>query len=350
MTRRMDVLYSKPSGRLSYFLQTDPKVFDMARILPDTELKKLIGTVIKNGDEQCVHVNSYEMRVGEEVRFVATGEKKQLSEGKVLEIAPSETAMICSYEELDFTRVTVNEVFGEGRQLVGLITPRTTMFREGIALITSKVDPGYAGTLNWPVRNDSGKPCKLLYKEHVYKLTLFLLEEDENPSSVYGDDEERDTFHKKIGIVKGSRIIPADIDEGDIVRSSFTKIDKKKRLEIAGPPFSEIGSELVSLDGKIVALSEEVKSIVKILEARIGTLEDDLRKWMHSELRELKSDIKQYGIYIFGAATLLFSLLPTLLKGDQTATVVSYVLAGIAGVLVVGFCVKAFRSKPGSQD
>lgn len=322
----------------------------MARILPDTELEKLIDTVIKNGDEQCIRINSYEMRVGKEVRFMATGERRFLSEGKVLEIAPTETAMICSYETIDFSRETIESVLGSGKQLVGLITPRTTMLREGIALITSKVDPGYIGTPNWPVRNDSGKPCTLLYQERIYKLTLFLLEEGEDPSSVYGEDEERDKFHDKVGIVKGTRQIPSDIDKNDIVRSSYTKVDKSQRLELAGPPFSEIGSELTVLDGKIVALSKEIKDVAKVLAERIGALEGELRKWMRSELKDLKSDLKQYSIYIFGAATLIFSLLPTLLKGDKAATVVSYILAGIAAIMTIGFCVRTFQSKPEAED
>jgi hypothetical protein len=50
----------------------------MARILSDKEIKKLIGDVLINADEHLVSPNGIELRLGMEVRFLSTNEKKPI--------------------------------------------------------------------------------------------------------------------------------------------------------------------------------------------------------------------------------------------------------------------------------
>ena len=65
---------------------------------------------------------------------------------------------------------------------VALITPTTTMLREGIMQAATKVDAGFVGNLNWGFRNSSFKDFKMQHGEPIFKLTLFLLEGNEVPT------------------------------------------------------------------------------------------------------------------------------------------------------------------------
>ena len=69
-----------------------------------------------------------------------------------------------------------------GCNLMAFITPTTTMMREGIMQSSTKVDSGWAGTLNWGLRNSSIRDFILGYGEPIFKLTFFLLEGDEIPA------------------------------------------------------------------------------------------------------------------------------------------------------------------------
>ena len=54
----------------------------MAIILNDAELKKLIGSVIVDGDEACIRPNSYILRVGSTGEFINTGKEFELGKSK----------------------------------------------------------------------------------------------------------------------------------------------------------------------------------------------------------------------------------------------------------------------------
>lgn len=94
----------------------------MARILPDRELRPLLGKLILGGGEDCVRSNSYELRLGEKVKFDSTGEEMELGSGHFLEIQPGDFVTVSSSETLDFRRETVASL-GKKINLMGLITP-----------------------------------------------------------------------------------------------------------------------------------------------------------------------------------------------------------------------------------
>jgi deoxycytidine triphosphate deaminase len=48
----------------------------MPRFLPDTDIQKLLGDVIRNGDESLINPNGIELRLGSQARFISTGEIK----------------------------------------------------------------------------------------------------------------------------------------------------------------------------------------------------------------------------------------------------------------------------------
>lgn len=145
----------------------------MARILADKDIRKLLGTVILNADEQRINPNGIEIRLGKHVLFHSTDEEKELGPEMFLKVVPGETVTISSYERFDFTGETISRIF-PGCNLMAFITPTTTMMREGIMQSSTKVDPGWAGTLNWGLRNSSIRDFILGYGEPIFKLTFFL--------------------------------------------------------------------------------------------------------------------------------------------------------------------------------
>ena len=89
-------------------------------------------------------------------------------------------------EQIDFSRPTVQAVLPNA-MVMGFITPTTTMMREGISQVATKIDAGFRGFLNWGLRNGSTKDVILQYGEAIFKLTLFVLENDEIPEVPYGE-------------------------------------------------------------------------------------------------------------------------------------------------------------------
>src|ERR1017187_4625317 len=64
---------------LNFGRHASPK--NMARILSDREIKKLIGSVIIGANASLINPNGIELRLGNEVRFMSTGEKMKIPAG-----------------------------------------------------------------------------------------------------------------------------------------------------------------------------------------------------------------------------------------------------------------------------
>jgi deoxycytidine triphosphate deaminase len=248
----------------------------MAKILADRDVRKLLGTVIVGGDENCINPNGLELRLGNQVLFHSTGEEKKLAPGQVLKIGSGEMAVINSLEKIDFRPETTAQLF-PGAMLMAWITPTTTIMREGVIQVTTKVDAGFHGVLNWGIRNSSAKPLLLEYGEPIFKLTINLLDGDEVPEVPYGA-RPTDMYQDSEGIVRSARRIRADIPGDRIVSSSFDKLDPKKQLREAGHPFDHIGTELVNLDGKFEVVSRDVLLLKTQFQDRTTELKEKIEK------------------------------------------------------------------------
>lgn len=229
----------------------------MAKILADREIRQLIGTVLIGAEEKYINPNGIELRLGKHVRFHSTEEEMELEPSCFLKVGPGESVTIASVELIDFRAQTVQTIFPEC-MLMGFITPTTTMMREGISLVSTKIDAGFRGILNWGLRNGSTKNLILQHGEPIFKLTIFRLEADETPETPYGS-RSKDSYQDAEGIVRSARQVPADIPKSKIVCSSFDRIDPKKQLREAGYPFDHIGTELTTLDGKFEIVSADVR-------------------------------------------------------------------------------------------
>lgn len=248
----------------------------MARILADHEIKKLFSTVLIGAEEKYLNPNGIELRLGKNVRFYSTGEEKELKDSFFLKVSPGETVLISSYEKIDFHQETINKIFPNS-MLMGLITPTTTMMREGIVQVSTKIDAGFRGVLNWALRNNSTNNLIIQQGEPIFKLTIFLLKENEMPEIPYGE-RERDRYQDTNGVVRSVRNIPADIPKDKLLSSSFDKLDPKKQLREAGYPFDHIGTELTNLHGKFEVVSKDVMLLKDEFKKKTDELSDKIAK------------------------------------------------------------------------
>jgi len=272
----------------------------MAKILADRDILKLLGNVLINADKKHINPNGIELRLGKFVRFHSTDEEKELGDGLFLKLNPGETVIISSLEQIDFRSNTVQKIFPD-HTLMGFITPTTTIMREGISQVATKIDAGFRGNLNWGLRNGSTKELILQYGEPIFKLTIFLLDRDESPDIAYGE-RETDKYQDTKGIIRSARRIPVDIPKNKIVSSSFDKLDPKKQLREAGYPFDHIGTELTELHGKFEVVSKDVLLLKEQFETRTKELGGKIQE----ETRALSNKIEESGKSILEKVEMLF--------------------------------------------
>jgi deoxycytidine triphosphate deaminase len=245
---------------------------EMAKILADRDIQKLLGVVLLDADPTKINPNGIEIRLGKHVLFQSTDEERELSPGDYLRVLPGESVMISSLEKFDFSRETIGKIF-PGCDLMAFITPTTTMMREGIVQSATKIDSGWTGVLSWGLRHSSIRNFVLGYAEPIFKLTIFLLEEGETPQIPYGGRSE-DLYQSTEGIKRSTRKIPVTIPAKHLIGSSSDKLDPAKQLREAGYPFDHISTELTDLHGKFEIVSKDVL----LLKGAIGEETDKLSK------------------------------------------------------------------------
>jgi deoxycytidine triphosphate deaminase len=324
----------------------------MATVLPDREIKSLLGRAILGGSQECVRVNSYEVRLGHKARFDSTGEEVDIPNEHFLEIEPGEFVSVESLEKLDLTPEALGSI-GKSSGVFALITPTTTMMREGFLFASTKVDAGYKGTLNWGIRNSSIDTVRLRQGEGLFKLTFWELSEDEKPDHFYGENE-LDYYQGTSGIKESARTVPAKIADRLIVMRSQQKIDPINQLAQAGHPFNHIGTELIALQGQFQIVSQDV--------ALVKNGFDDLKRKIETETQTLATTIsglgdqlgnnvrnafgEQFGLYfdqrmmrVYGTVATIVSLCLAaykLLIQSVPSRIQGYVLLAVGVILWVG--------------
>jgi deoxycytidine triphosphate deaminase len=312
----------------------------MATILPDREIRKLFGTVILDGDDGRLTPNGMEVRLGKHVIFQSTDEEKELAPGMFLKVAPGESVTIASYEEFDFRQEAVEKVF-PGCDIMVLLTPTTTMMREGIFQAATKGESGWHGHLNWGFRNSSIKDLVLAFGEPIFKITLFLLAEGEKPDIRYGE-RENDRYQNTQGIARSTRMIPSSIPKTKLVSSSVERLDPAKQLREAGHPFNYIGTELTTLDNKITVVSNSVGVLKQTIETETGKLSkrvDDSQRTVLEKVEDLfNRKFYQAVGAIIGCLSVMFGILTFLRDRGVTGSALGWVaVVGGLGVFLVIF-------------
>jgi len=319
----------------------------VAKILADRDIKELIGLVLVDADEGCIHPNGIKLRLGAQVYFHSTKEKRELRRGSFLKVNPGETVLISSIEKIDFTADTVHTVY-PSKMLMGFITPTTTMMREGISQVATKIDAGFRGTLNWGLRNGSCKELLLEYGEPIFKLTIFLLDKDESPDVPYGERKE-DDYQDTEGIKRSERRLPVDIPKNKIVYSSFEKLDPKKQLREAGYPFDHIGTELTTLHGKFEVVSKDVALLKDEFEKRTNALSDKIEQetgTLAGKFEEFRANFLERVSQVFnkrfwsiigtliGAGSLMYAVF-SFLHSKNVGGILLAIIAGGGGIAVL---------------
>lgn len=115
----------------------------MPKILSDTEIRRILGTVIVNGDAACIRPNAYVLRLGAKGEFINTRKEFDIgSDKKGLRIQPGHAVGVTAFETLDFRRETVHK-FYPGHDLHAIVSPTTDLSREGILAQTTQVDAAF---------------------------------------------------------------------------------------------------------------------------------------------------------------------------------------------------------------
>jgi deoxycytidine triphosphate deaminase len=319
-------------------LDETAEFLSMAKILADKDIQKLLGTVILAADAARINPNGIEIRLGKHVLFQSTDEEKELSPGMFLRVLPGESVTISSLENFDFTRDAIHKIF-PGCDLMALITPTTTMMREGIMQSATKIDSGWSGNLNWGLRNSSVRDFTLGYGEPIFKLTIFLLEEGEIPEILYGERDD-DRYQNTNGIVRSTRKIPASIPKKQLVGSSVERLDPAKQLREAGYPFDHISTELTDLHGKFEIVSKDVLLLKDAIADETQKLSDQVEKAQKNTLEKVESlfDRKFLSIAgsIVGCLALMFGAVTFLQSHGVTGTSLGWVsVIGGFGLLLV---------------
>jgi len=306
----------------------------MAEILSDKQLKKIIGEVIVDGDDKLLNPNSIELRLGKYIYFHSTDEEKILNEGDFVQIMPGETLSFSSFETIDFSKNTVWNFFKDS-SLMAFITPTTTMMREGISQVSTKIDPGFHGVLNWSLRNGSSKDLIIGYREPVFKLTIFKLMGEENPEKLYGE-REQDSYQNTEKIRHSDRKIPARIPKDKLIKSSFYKIDPKKQLTEAGHPFNYIGTELTQLHGKFETVSKDVLLIQDRIKETEKNIVDKFETFFTKQFIKVGSVVGGGLLSIYGVIKILQNTMDS-----KTIGAITLIVGAIIIVIVLLLTLKS---------
>jgi len=256
----------------------------MATILNDEEIRKLFGKVIVDGDISCIRPNSYVLRLGGPGEFLNSGKDFSLgTKKKGLRIQPGNSVAVTAFETLDFRRETVHQIYPE-HDLHGFVSPTTDLSREGIVAPTTQVDAGYHGTLNWTLTNNSSEERRFVFKERIFRLTIFKLAKGETPGQIYEGE-----YQNQVGYVRSQRKgAPVGMRE-DEWENSLVEGGPEALLDNlmkSGYPWHALGQRLKIIDQQFKSITGEYAEIRDTLD-KITNEVDLIRK----EYRDIANKI-----------------------------------------------------------
>jgi len=283
----------------------------MAILLADHDLKKLIGSIIIDGDPDCLRPNSYVLRLGGEGEFLSAGKEFELGKKKKgIKVPPGHSVGVTAFETLDFRRETVEKLFPE-KDLHGILSPTTDLSREGIVAPATHIDAGYRGTLNWTISNTSNEERKFLFKEKIFRLTIWLLEKGERAETLYSGDYQDATGYVR-SRRKGAPVGMKETEWEDPLVSGGPE-GMLDNLIKSGYPWHLLGEKLKMIDGKFQQVTNEYEAIndsIQNLTKRVDEVVDDygkLSKGIAGSIKEtLSSEMNAIqNRWLLGGGTLL---------------------------------------------
>ncbi|MGD0614945.1 MAG: hypothetical protein ABSA69_05820 [Verrucomicrobiota bacterium] len=260
----------------------------MANILNDAELKKLLGSVIVNGDASCIKPNSYVLRLGPSGEFLNCGKEFTLgTKKKGIKVQPGHSVGLTAFETVDFRRDTVRKIYPD-HDLHAIISPSTDLSREGIVAPTTQVDCGYHGTLNWTITNTSNEERRFLAQEKLFRLTIFKLSPGETPLVPYKGE-----YQEKMGYVRSERKgAPTGMRENEWEDSRMEGGPQEllENLIKSGYPWNLLGQRLQQIGEQFDTVTEEYGDIKKSMDTLKGDVEG-LRRDLPNQIKEIARNL-----------------------------------------------------------
>lgn len=316
----------------------------MATLLNDHELRKLLGNVIVDGDASSIRPNSYVLRLGSGGEFLNAQKPFELGKRKKgIRIQPGHSVAVTAFETLDFRRETVHQVYPE-HDLYGIVSPTTDLSREGIVAATTQIDAGFNGTLNWTLANTSSEERRFIFKERIYRLSIFRLEKGETPEKIYQGD-----YQGRTGYVRSQRKgAPVGMKEDEWADSVIEGGPEQllDNLLKSGYPWHALGQRLKIIDQQFKSVSDEygeIRDSLNRLEAEVDTVRD---KQTEAALEIPRVVAQAFGEqcvamqnrWLIGAGSLLFALsglVVSIVSSDTARAVVQNQGAWIGIVLLI---------------
>lgn len=294
----------------------------MATLLRDKDFRDILGKIIVNGIEECIRPNSYIFRLGSEGEFLNTGKPFELGkEKKGIKLQPGHSVGVTAFETLDISEETVADVF-PNHALHGFLSPTTDLAREGIIAPATQVDAGYNGTLNWTLTNASSEERRFVFKERIFRLTLFKLEEGETPEQLYSGEYQLQLGYvpsRRAGAPVGMKDSewedayqkggPEDILE-DLIKSGYPWHILGKKLKLIDLQFQSITTEYSDIHDAIAKLTQEVEHVRK----NQTDISETVRKVLREEANVLQNR------WLIGVGTIMLGLIGitlTILANDS---------------------------------
>ena len=310
----------------------------MATILNDKEIKRLLGKVIVDGIESCIRPNAYVLRLGSVGEFLSTGKEFDIgSKKKGLRVQPGQSVGVTAHETLDFRRETVHQIYPD-QDLHAIVSPTTDLSREGILAPTTQVDAGFHGTLNWTFTNTSSVERRFVYKERIYRVTIFLLSEGETPEKLYEGD-----YQSQMGYVRSRRTgAPVGMKETEWEDCQLKggPEDLLERLIRSGYPWHILGSRLKQIDDQFKSVTEEYAYIhdsITELSHHVNDIRDrqmDTPETVRKMLREEANALQNR--WLLGSGSLLLGFFGLGLSVSSQSTIWQF-LKDYGGLIGFGF-------------
>lgn len=306
----------------------------MATVLSDKELKGLIGSVIINGDESCVRPNAYILRLGSGGEFKNINKPFSIGDAgkRGIKLASGHAAGLSSYEQLDFSRETVHKIYPDC-DLFAYMSPVTDLSREGVTTQTTQVDADFKGILTWTINNTSNEENQFMYKEKLYRLTVFKLDQnEEKPEKPYDGDYQGQKDYVRSTRKGAPRGMKDDEWETSAVEGSPE--NHLAGLISSGFPWSLLGKQLKKVDGELKEVTEgyfQIDDSLKKIKKEIEGFPDIVEDKINQKKPEL--------VFSLGGILAFFASLGVAVIASDSAigflkNYGAYVSLGIIGVLL----------------
>ena len=268
------------------------------------------------------------MRCGKHGEFINTSKEFEFTlKKKGIIVQPGHSVGLSSYETIDFRREVVREIFPDC-DLHAILSPATDLSREGIVAPTTQVDAGFCGTLNWTLTNTSNLDRRFLYQENIYRLTIFKLNKNEVPESLYNG-----SYQLQEGYIRSRRKgAPVGMRDDEWIDPNKNDSPAKiiDNLINSGYPWNILGQKLKIIDDQFKSVTEEysvisdqmnsLNSEIKNISTSYRDLSNKIPEIVRENLREEATGLQNR--WLVGSGTLIVALLGIILTilSNKSAT------------------------------